>query len=107
MTDYVLLYTGGGAMAETEEARGAQMQAWTDWFGQIGSALKDGGNPFAAEAKTLASDGSVRDGVSGTPLTGYSIVTADSLDAATTIAKGCPVLQGGGGVTVYETFAAM
>jgi hypothetical protein len=43
----------------------------------------------------------------GGSASGYSIVTADSLDEAVDKAKGCPVLQGGASVTVYETFAVM
>ena len=39
--------------------------------------------------------------------TGYTIVQADSLQAATGLAKGSPVLQGGGSVTVYEAFDVM
>jgi hypothetical protein len=38
-------------------------------------------------------------------LTGYSIVSADSLDAAVELAKGCPVLGIGGAVDVYEVIA--
>jgi Resolvase, N terminal domain len=38
-------------------------------------------------------------------LTGYSIVSADSLDAAVELAKGCPVLEIGGAVDVYEAIA--
>ena len=106
MADYVLLYTGGG-MPETEEEQAEVMQAWDVWFGQIGGALKDGGNPFGPTAKTIAPDGSMSDGTSGAVHTGYTIVQADSLDAATTIAKGCPVLQGGASITVYETLAVM
>ena len=106
MADFVLLYTGG-SMPETEAEQARVMQAWTDWYGQIGGALKDGGNPFTPAAKTLASDGSIKDGAPGPQHTGYTIVTADSLQAATAIAKGSPVLQGGGSVTVYETFEAM
>jgi hypothetical protein len=45
--------------------------------------------------------------VSGTPFTGYTILQADSLDAATGLAKNSPVLQGGGSVTVYEAFDVM
>lgn len=33
---------------------------------------------------------------------GHTIVTADSLDDATAMAKGCPVLATGGNVEVYE-----
>jgi hypothetical protein len=106
MADFVLLYTGG-SMPETEEEQARVMKAWEDWYAEIGSAIKDGGNPFAPAAKTVASDGSVSDGAGATPHTGYTIVTADSLDAATSIAKGSPVLLGGGAVTVYETFEVM
>jgi hypothetical protein len=105
MADYVLLYRGGG-MPETEEDQAMVMKAWDGWMHQLGPALKDGGNPFApGAAKTITSDGSVRDGAGSA--TGYSILTADSLDAATEMAKGCPVLQGGAEIEVYETFAVM
>ena len=43
----------------------------------------------------------------GGSASGYSIVTADSLDEAVEKAKSCPVLQGGPSITVYETFAVM
>ena len=102
MTDYLLLYSGG-SMPETEEAQAAVMKAWTDWMGQLGDGLKDGGNPFTPAAKTIGSDGSVRDG-GPAPLTGYTVLTAGSLDEAAVLAKGSPVLQGGGSVSVHETF---
>jgi hypothetical protein len=31
----------------------------------------------------------------------------DSLDAAVAMAQGCPILESGGQVTMYETFKAM
>ena len=65
----------------------------------------DGGNPVSA-VKTIAPDGSLSDG-GVNPSTGYSILKADSLDAAVTLAKGCPIIAGGGSVEVAETFAAM
>jgi hypothetical protein len=105
MTDYVLLYRGGH-MPETDEDRATVMKAWDSWMHELGPALKDGGNPFAPGAsKTITSDGSVRDGAGS--VNGYSILTAGSLDAATEMAKGCPVLQGGAEIEVYETFAVM
>src|SRR4029453_3071485 len=104
MADYVLLYSGG-EMPEGKEEQDAVMAAWNAWFGELGGALKDGGNPFTPAAKTIGSDGSVSDGGGGGR--GYSIVTANSLDEAVTRVKGCPVLQGGASVTVYETFAVM
>src|SRR5947199_8727678 len=106
MANFVLLYSGG-SMPESEAQQAAVMQAWGAWFGGFGSALVDGGNPFTPRAKSIASNGSVSDGPVGTMATGYSIIKADSLDAAVEMAKGCPVLQGGGQITVYETFPVM
>ena len=105
MSDYVLLYQGG-SMPEGEEAQKAVMGAWDGWFAAIGGALKDGGNPFSGAAKSIASDGAVADGGGGSA-SGYTILTADSLDEAVNLAKGCPVLQGGASITVYETFNVM
>jgi hypothetical protein len=67
----------------------------------------DAGNPFTPSAKSISSDGAVQDGPVGTMATGYSILKADSLDAAVELARSCPVLQGGGRITVYETFQVM
>jgi hypothetical protein len=97
----------GGSMPETEEEQAKVMDAWTQWFGQLGGALKDGGNPFTPAAKTIAGDGSVSDDATQPPATGYSILTADSLDEAVNLAKGCPVLGGGASIEVYETFPVM
>ncbi len=105
MADFVLLY-GGGSMPETEAEQAAVMKAWDDWYKELGSAIKDGGNPFTPAAKTIEKDGSVRDGGQA-PLTGYTILTAGSLEEATVLAKGSPVLAGGGSVSVHETFEVM
>ena len=40
-------------------------------------------------------------------MSGYSLLEAESLDAAVTIAKGCPVLLGGATIEVAETFDVM
>jgi YCII-related domain len=104
MAQYVLAYRGG-SMAESEQERAAVMAAWGAWFGQLGAAVVDGGNPFGPSA-AIGSDGAVSEG-GPSGLTGYSILAADSLGSATTMAKGCPVLSAGGSVEVYEVFPAM
>jgi hypothetical protein len=106
MANFILLYTGGG-MPETEAEQAAVLQAWGVWYGKVGSAVVDGGNPFTPIAKSIASNGTVSDGPVGTMATGYTIIKADSLDAAVEMAKSCPILQGGGQITVYETFPVM
>ena len=105
MTNYVLVYKGG-SMAETPEEQQKVMAAWGQWFGGLGQALVDGGNPFSGQANAISSNGSVSSGASS-GLTGYSIIKADDLGAATTLAKGCPVLTSGGSVEVFETLQVM
>jgi hypothetical protein len=106
MANYLLLYSGG-SMPESEEERAAVMQAWTNWFGQLGSALVDPGNPTTGQVKTIASDGTVSEGSELVMASGYSVIKADSLDDAITKARGCPVLQGGASIVVLETFNVM
>ena len=104
MPKYVLAYhqnagTQGG-MREDETEMAAMMAGWRSWFGAIGEALVDGGNPIAF-AKTVATDGSVSDGATNA-LTGYSIVNAADIDGACEIAKGCPVVSNNGNAEVTE-----
>ncbi len=103
MANYLLTYHGGG-MPESKEEQDAVMAAWTSWFGTLGGALVDGGNPVS-QSKAISPDGSVMDATSAP--SGYSIIKADDLDSAVALAKGCPVLAGGAAVVVSETFSAM
>ena len=105
MANFVLVYTGGSRPATEAEGK-KSMEAWGAWFGQLGDRVVDAGNPFDAHAKTL-SNGSVHDGVEGIAATGYSILKAESLTAATKLAQGCPHLQSGGKITVYEVSPLM
>jgi len=104
MANFVLVYKGGG-MPQTDAEREQVMAAWGQWFGGLGQSLVDGGNPFGASA-SVAPDGGVKDGAASA-LTGYSILKADDMPTATTLAKGCPILASGGSIEVYETFPVM
>lgn len=106
MANYLLLYSGG-SMPATEAEQKAVMDAWTAWYTGLGEAVVDPGNPFTPMAKSVSSDGKVHDGPAGTMASGYTIIKAGSLDAAALLARGCPVLQGGAQITVYETFNVM
>jgi hypothetical protein len=98
MAKFVYIYTGG-QMADTPAAQEEAMQAWGAWFGTLGDAVTDMGNPFAGSA--TVSGGGITTGATAAA-SGYSIVTAGSLDEAAALAKGCPVVDGGGTVEVYE-----
>jgi hypothetical protein len=101
---YLLVYHGGN-MPQGEAAMAQVMKAWEGWFGKLGQSLVDGGNPVT-HAKTVAPNGAVSAGSAGAP-SGYSIISADSLDAAVALAQGCPVLAGGASIEVCETMDIM
>ena len=88
MANFVLLYSGGGKMPESPAEQAAILKDWETWMGGLGKALIDGGNPFTPAAKNIASDGKVSDGPIGAMASGYSIVQADSLNAAVQVARG-------------------
>jgi hypothetical protein len=104
MKSYLLAYKGG-AMAPTEEEQQRAMAAWGAWFGSLGDAVVDAGNPFG-DSRSVASDGAVANG-GAAALSGYSILAADDIDAAVAQTKGCPILAGGGSVEVYEVYPVM
>lgn len=73
--------------------RGDVAAAWNDWFKSLGESLLDVGNPVF-ERTVIGS------ATSDTDLAGYSIVEAEDLAAARSLAEGCPFLRYGGAVEV-------
>lgn len=105
MAKYLLAFHGGG-MPETEDEQAKALAAWGEWYQGLGAAVVDPGNPIGA-TKTIAGDGSVSDGGGANAVSGYTVIEAGDIDAALGMAKGCPILQGGGSIEVGETFAVM
>jgi hypothetical protein len=93
-------------MPATPEEGAKVMAAWNTWIAGLGNAMIDAGNP-TGPAKTVASNGTIRDGGGANPLTGYSVIEAANLDAAAKMAQSCPQLASGGSVQVAETFDVM
>lgn len=104
MATFLFTYHGGGDMG-TPEQQQQVMAAWEAWFHGLGAAVKDPGNPGGA-TKVVAQGGVVTDGGPTSP-TGYSLISAGSLDEAVSAAKGCPVLGAGGMVEVTEILEVM
>jgi hypothetical protein len=92
---YVFLYTGGTAPRSEAEGK-AMMDAWMAWFGKIGPSIVDGGAPLAPGGKLLGN-------AKASGASGYSIVSADSLDAAVKLTDNHPHLAQGGGIEVLES----
>jgi hypothetical protein len=99
MAKYLLAYSGG-SMPDTPAEQQKVMEQWMAWFGEIGSALVDGGSPLAPSA-TIKPGGTVTKGGRGA-VSGYSILEAGDAEQATKMAQGCPLLSTGGTIEVYE-----
>ena len=99
MSNYVFAYHGGNKCERPEEGA-KHMAKWKAWVGGLGDAMINPGTPLG-KSKTVSSGG-VSDDAGPNPLTGYSIVKADSLDAAVEMAKACPHLDISGSIVVAE-----
>ncbi|RKF14232.1 hypothetical protein D6850_12820 [Roseovarius spongiae] len=100
MANYLFIYHGGG-MPETQEEGEKAMAQWMAWFGELGDAVVDGGNPVG-KSSTVSANGVTGDG-GANPTSGYTVVRAASQEAACELAKGCPmVVDGSGSVEVAE-----
>ncbi len=102
MAKYLFVYHGG-KKPETEERYAEVMNAWGDWFGSMGAAVIDGGNPVGLSS-TVHSDGSITDDGGANPASGYSLIEAADLEDAKSKASACPILQDGGSVELAEAF---
>ena len=101
MTKYIFGFHGGGDVPTDPKVAEASMARWVAWYQDMGKAVIDMGTPTIAK-KTIGASGKVTEGGGANPLTGYSIVEANSLDEAVAFAKGCPIYAAGGSVEVAE-----
>lgn len=87
MPNFMLLYRGPAMdmSSVTPEQSKAVMDMWMAWFGKVGGAIKDGGNPFAPGTNVTAKGGGKTSDVNG-----YSIVEAADLNAAKAMLAGHP-----------------
>lgn len=97
MQKFIFAYHGKPDINSPEEGQ-AHMVAWKAWMDGLGDAVLDRGLP-AGPSKTVSRDGVADDGGSN-PLSGISIVQAESIDAALEMAKISPHVTGGGTIEV-------
>lgn len=92
MSEFIFAYHGG-KKPETEAEGAALMKRWQDWMESNQASFISPGNPVGL-SKTVTSAG-VEDNGGSNPLSGYSVVRADTIEAATAIASTCPHLDMG------------
>jgi hypothetical protein len=99
MPQYVMTYLGGNPPATPEEGK-QHFAKYQQWLSDLGNAAISPMNPFKITS-TLNPDGSVSEG-SSIAMSGYTVIQADSMDAALDHARNCPFLDINGTLEVSE-----
>jgi hypothetical protein len=107
MASYLYLFRGGDMRSMSPQQMQENMDKWRAWIGELAKKdLYKGGEPLAPEGRQLVgSKQTVTDGPFGETkdiVGGYLIVNAPDLNAATELARGCPIFQRNGSVEVRE-----
>ncbi|MBA4146902.1 MAG: hypothetical protein H0X66_02220 [Verrucomicrobia bacterium] len=105
-SEYILLFSGPdwdqGISPEELQQRLDKVMAWFDGLQEQGRVK--GGQPLAREGRTLSgqkvSDGPFAE--SKEAIGGYLLITADSIEEATNIAKSSPTLEYGVNIEVRQ-----
>lgn len=99
MPKFVIVYLGGKQPSSPEEGK-QQFAKYMQWMSELGDAVISPANPFK-NTHLVSPDGSISTGGT-TAMSGYTIIEADSMDSALSIAKKCPFLDIGGSLEVSE-----
>ena len=102
MTQYILVYLGGDRPSSPEEGK-QPFTKYQEWLSSLGDSVVSPANPLK-NTSTVNSDGTVTAGGT-TRMSGYTIIEADSMEAALAMAKACPFLDIGGSLEVSELMA--
>ena len=99
MPQYVIVYLGGNPPSTPEEGQ-RHFAKYVEWLKSLGDAAVSPANPLR-DTRTVDSDGSVSEGGQSS-MSGYTIVEAESIEAALAMAQTCPFLEIGGRLEVSE-----
>lgn len=99
MPRFVIVYLGGDKPSSPEEGK-EHFAKYMEWLGSLGDSAVSPANPLKGTS-TVGPDGTVSAGGT-TTMSGYTIIEADSMEGALTMAKACPFLDLGGSLEVSE-----
>lgn len=99
MPQYMMSYLGGNPPASPEEGK-QHFQKYKAWLSSLGDAVVSPANPLKGTC-IIAPDGSVKQG-GITSMSGFTIIEAESIESALSMAKSCPFLEIGGSLEVSE-----
>jgi len=84
-----------GFVPPTDEVQ----REWGEWFKSAGPRLVDPGSPFGRGVEVTREGRTELTVQSPSPLVGYCILNADSLEEAESLVRGMPIIES---VRVYE-----
>ena len=99
MAQFVLVYLGGTQPTSQEETS-KHFSKYMEWLTSLGDKVVIPTIPLK-DTHTVSPDGSVEEGGS-TAMSGFSVIKADSIQAAIEIAQSCPFLEINGTLEVSE-----
>ena len=99
MPNFVFAFHGG-KKPETPEGGKQMMEEWLAWMEASREKFVDIGHPVGM-SKTVSAKG-VEDNGGSNPLSGYSVIKADTIEEACELASSCPHLNYEGSIEVAE-----
>lgn len=99
MAKFMLTYLGGDHPSSPEEGQ-KHFEKYKTWLASLGDAIVSPANPLKSTC-VMGPDGSISEG-GKTNMSGFTVVQADSMDAALEMAKTCPFLEINGSLEISE-----
>ena len=99
MAQFVLVYLGGDQPSNPQEAD-KHITKYMEWLSSLGDKVVVPTIPLK-DTTTVKPSGAISEGGSSA-MSGFTIVKADSMEAALSIAQACPFLEIGGTLEVSE-----
>ena len=99
MPQYIISYIGGSPPSTPEEGK-QHFTKYKEWLATLGDSIVSPANPFK-NTHTIYPNGEIV-AASISAMSGYTIVEAETIEAAIEMAKTCPFLDIGGSLEVSE-----
>ena len=99
MKQFIFAYLGGNHPSDPEESS-QHFSKYMEWLKSLGDSVVIPTIPLK-DTNTVRSDGTIGEGGSSA-MSGFSIIKADSMEAALSIAQSCPFLEINGSLEVSE-----
>ena len=110
MNEYLFLFRGGSTMGQSPAEMQAQLKRWGAWIESLAQKGRfTAGQPLGREGKVMHKR-AITDGPFAEAkdlVGGYLIVKAETLEAATELARECPIFENPEGTVEVRPIAKM